>query len=289
MIEQISGITAGVVKPIANVANNLVNKISSAVGTVYEPFHLRQMAKAKNDANYIIETGALKTELEKRTLQRLIAEETKKQENLESIIDEAMQRLNESAKPEEIENDWLTHLTDLAKKVSDKEMQILWAKILAGEANAHGSFSKRTLNLLSAMDRSDAELFGQLCRYYVKSLGFVLIYNIRDSVYNKNGINYSNLIHLESIGLINFNVIGQNTTSPMKSKFRIIYGNTTFYLDRSDNLNEIEFNVGHVILTNVGMQLLGLSNAEMEPEFTDYLEKIFISFGFSVERSIISS
>ena len=44
-------------------------------------------------------------------------------------------------------------------------MQILWARVLAGEANAPGTYSKRTVNLLSDFDKSDAELFTKLCGF----------------------------------------------------------------------------------------------------------------------------
>ena len=129
MIE-IGEIGKGVAKPLGKSVDNLVNKISAAAGMIYQPTHIRRVAKAKADARNIAEIGELKTELEKRTFQRLIAEECRKQENIEAIIDETTSLLTENSKPEEIDNDWLSDFLDAAKKISDKEMQVLWSKIL---------------------------------------------------------------------------------------------------------------------------------------------------------------
>jgi hypothetical protein len=38
------------------------------------------------------------------------------------------------------------------------EMQNLWAQVLAGEANSPGTYSKRTVNFLSSLDKKDAAL-----------------------------------------------------------------------------------------------------------------------------------
>ena len=45
------------------------------------------------------------------------------------------------------------------------EMQSLWARVLATEANAPGALSKRAVNVLSDFDKSDAELFTRLCGF----------------------------------------------------------------------------------------------------------------------------
>ena len=44
-------------------------------------------------------------------------------------------------------------------------MQSLWARLLAGEANQPGTFSKRTVELVASLDKSDAQLFTGLCRF----------------------------------------------------------------------------------------------------------------------------
>ena len=99
----------------------------------------------------------------RRGLQRLAAEETKKQINLEAIYGKTFRICPESevgsATIEQMDDDWIVSHSEKARLVSDKEMQILWARILASEAEVPGSFSKRTLEVLSVLEKTEAHLF----------------------------------------------------------------------------------------------------------------------------------
>src|SRR5271154_6837410 len=87
-------------------------------------------------------------------------------------------------------------------------MQALWARILAGEANSPGRFSKRTVDLLASLDKSDAALFSGLCGFAVELGGsHPLIYDHNHGIYTERGINFGALSHLESIGLIHFSTL----------------------------------------------------------------------------------
>jgi Protein of unknown function (DUF2806) len=43
--------------------------------------------------------------------------------------------LNEGAKPENLEKDWISNFFDKSKQTSDEAMRKLWSSILASEAN----------------------------------------------------------------------------------------------------------------------------------------------------------
>jgi Protein of unknown function (DUF2806) len=58
-----------------------------------------------------------------------------------------------------MEDDWIANFFEKCRIVSDADMQILWSKVLAGEANEPGSYSKRTLAILSLLTKEEAELF----------------------------------------------------------------------------------------------------------------------------------
>ena len=64
-----------------------------------------------------------------------------------------------------MEDDWIASLFDKSRVVSDSEMQVLWARILAGEANVPGSYSMKTINILSSIDKTDAKAFAKLCAF----------------------------------------------------------------------------------------------------------------------------
>ncbi len=87
-------------------ATVLVERISNAVGIIYEPTRNKRLAKANVEVEKIKALGNFEiNEIKHRTLSRLNYEEIKKQENIESIIAQATAQIEEGAKPEEIEDD----------------------------------------------------------------------------------------------------------------------------------------------------------------------------------------
>ena len=147
-------------------ANTLINKISDAVGGYFKPYQLKRVAAAEAEAAIIRAQGDIDvTELQRRAVARFVGEEAKRQQNMEQIIAEAIPLLEEGTRSQEIEDDWVANFFDKCRIVSDHQMQALWARILAGEANSPGSYSKRTVNLLGSLDTTDATLFTSLCRF----------------------------------------------------------------------------------------------------------------------------
>ncbi len=172
-------------------ATVLIEKISDAVGIIYEPHRIRQRALAEVDAKAIHAVGDIKIqEVSKRALMRLVQEETRKQENIESITAKAIPQLSENSNPQNIENDWLLNFFDKCKVISNEDMQKMWATVLAGEANKPDSFSKRTIDTLAMMSKNDAQLFMQLCKFVwsVGGYNYPLVFDHKEGIYNRNGI-----------------------------------------------------------------------------------------------------
>jgi len=147
-------------------ATVLVEKISEAVGGVFRPYQIRRVAQAEAEAEKIRAVSQIEvTDLHRRAMHRFLEEEAKKQQNIESITSKALPQVGDSAVPDQVENDWLTNFFDKCRLISDEDMQVLWSKVLAGEANKPGKFSKRTIGLLSSLDKSDALLFQRFCAF----------------------------------------------------------------------------------------------------------------------------
>lgn len=122
--------------------------------------------------------------MQQRALGRFLAEEARKQANIEEITQKALPDLKEGSRPQDVEDDWIKNFFDKCRLISDDEMQSLWAKILAGEANAPGKYTKRTVNFLSSIDKSDAMLFTELCGFgWFLGNVIPLIYQIQDDIY----------------------------------------------------------------------------------------------------------
>ena len=133
-------------------------------------------------------------------------------ENLAKILSKTLPMLDDTADSTSISDDWIANWRDKARLVSDEEMSTLWAQLLAGEANSPGTYSPRAVNMLADMDRSDAQLFHDLCRFqvmrYDSQLGqrdnLPLVIDPSDEIYTSNGVTGEGLLALEDIGLIKY-------------------------------------------------------------------------------------
>ena len=205
-------------------------------------------------------------------MHRFVEEEATRQENMEEITRKSLSYLKEESDPSKMEDDWVTNFFDKSRIISDSEMQNLWSKVLAGEANSPGTYSKRTVNLLSDIDKTDAELFHSLCRY-VWSFGVFtpLIFDMQAGIYNDNGINFASISHLDSIGLIRFTDIGSLKRQNLPKQFTVSYCGEVLKLTMpNDSGNSLD--VGHVILTQAGKELFRISNAPRVGGLVEYVK-----------------
>ncbi len=237
-------------------ATVLIEKISDAVGGIFQPYQIIRIAKAEAEANKISAESQIQiTDLHRRAMHRFLDEEAKKQSNIEGITRQALPLLEDKSRPENVDDDWITNFFDKCRITSDDDMQRLWSSILAGEANAPGTFSRKTVNLMADLDKSDAELFRQLCGF-CWMIGSVtpLIFDSQDEIYNSNGINFGSLSHLESLGLIQFNQIAGFKRLRLPKIFNVFYyGKPVELILPKDDNNELE--VGLVLLTKAGQEL----------------------------------
>lgn len=206
-------------------ANTLIEKVSSAIGGIFEPWQIKRVAKAEAEAGLIKAKSEIEiTDLHRRAMHRFVEEEANRQENMEEITRKSIPHLAEESNPEKMEDDWVTNFFDKSRIVSDEEMQGIWAQVLAGEANAPGSFSKRTVNLLGDLDKRDAELFNTLCRFGWMFGNFTpLVFDTQEKIYDDLGINFGSLSHLDSLGLIQFNGVSGFNRQRLPKNFVVFY------------------------------------------------------------------
>lgn len=267
-------------------ANTLIEKISDAVGGIFKPHQIRRIAQAEAEADKIRAVANIEiSQLQHRALQRFLLEEAKKQNNIESITQKALPSISDQAKPENIEDDWITHFFDKCRLISDDQMQSLWSKILAGEANAPGKYSKRTVDIVSSLDKSDAELFSHLCSFGIQGIGPItlLVYDPDHKIYNDQGINFGMLIHLDSIGLIQFDNIAGFAQRKIKQKGYVYYGTEQIWIEFEPS-EKYEIQIGTVLLTKAGFQLSEVCDAKLVDGFADYLREKWKSFGYRIDQ-----
>jgi hypothetical protein len=259
---------AGLSKP----ATTLIEKVSDAIGGVFKPHQIVRVAKAEAEAARIQAASQIEiTDLHRRAMHRFLEEEAKKQENIEAITKTAIPLLEDKSMPEKVEDDWITNFFDKSRIVSDADMQLLWARVLAGEANAPGAFSRKTINLLADLEKTDAQLFTRLCRFnWTIRQATPLVFQSDGAIYNNQGINFQALSHLESLGLINLDAPNGFKASRLPKKMTVSYFRKQVPLILPSDENNI-LPIGLVFFTRAGQELAPISGAEPLEDFFEYV------------------
>ncbi len=291
-------------KSLTKPVEMLIEKISNVVGVLYEPKRIEREAEAQAKADVIKAKSENEiTALRQRSEHRRMMEEMRHQKNMESITAKALPQLNDNADASQMDDDWLANFFAKCRIVSNDEMQTLWSRILAGEANTPGAYSKRTVNCLSEMDKDEAEFFKKLCGFcwrckitkdFLPTNSFAisnqvyqevvndpdlvspLIFDSSDAIYNKHGIRFEILEHFDSIGLIKFFMsVDDNFIWTFNEDIGIlgIYQDKTFFLSPSSiEKAQRTVRLGVVSFTAVGEELATLCETEPVDGFYDYVK-----------------
>ena len=254
-------------------ANTLIKKISNAVGGFFAPYQIKRVEKAKAAAALIKAQSEIEiTDLHRRAMHRRVEEEAQRQKNMEDITEKALPQLNEDAKPDSIEDDWIVNFFDKSRIVSDNEMQELWSRVLAGEANVPGTYSRRTVNFLSDLDKAEAELFTKLCGFVWKIPYLApLVFDGKAEIYNRHGIDLDNLRHLVSIGLIQFVEIGRLVIHDLPKRFAVAYYDRALTLEMPQDTDN-RLDIGMATLTRIGEELAPICGSKPVEGFWEYVK-----------------
>jgi hypothetical protein len=269
-------------------AEILTERVCDAVGAIYKPRQIRNIAKAESDAELIkakaeiaksklmraadIEEGGIA----ERAIARLISEEVQKQYNSEEVLSKAIDKLRPNAQPEAIETDFLSRTMSKASATSDEGFQELWASILAGEANSPGSISKRTVDIVDTLSKKDAELFTAVCSACFRLGNHLILFSTKSilKVFEDEGIKYEDFVHLSSIGLLSPHSSGLQLTFKTKSHpFRLpVHGlEGHFWIEFCKQKEEHSIDTGAYMLTTTGTELHSICDAAPRPDIFDAL------------------
>ncbi len=220
----------GDVLGVAEVANalsqplcKLIEAVCAGCGKLYEPIHVRRMAKAKAEELRVIAEAVYKNgdipighqegivlidsqdvqSLAQRAAGRVKYQELTKQINIESIVRDAAVELQqeENVPDTPVDNDWMMRFFDYASGVSDEDVQKTWARVLAGEIKQPGSFSLRTVDVLRFLSKRDAVLFQKVNEMAILSSRGPILYS-DGNILQSNGIDVYDIISLADAGLL---------------------------------------------------------------------------------------
>ena len=123
---------------------------------------------------------------------------TKRVVNLRSIADHAAETLGDiEVGNHDPDPDWTARFFDGAQDVSSDELQRLWARILAGEVEAPGRTSLRTLSILRNLTQEEARDFSTLMRFRIGD--FIFDEGVRRVLGNRSD---HLKVHLSHVGLL---------------------------------------------------------------------------------------
>ena len=253
-------------------ADTLIKKISNATGAVFEPHQIRRVAKAKADAALIQAESAIQiTELHRRAARRWIEEEARHQKNMEDIAAGAIPGLEDNSNADSMDDDWITNFFHKCRVVSGSDMKALFSRVLSGEANVPGTYSKRTVNFLSDLDKTDAEIFEKLCGFgWMIGNVVPLVFDTKDKMYFDLGINFDTLSHLDSIGIIQFDSLSGFVRHGLPNSLAVAYYNRLLTLEMPNEADNT-LQLGHVRLTKIGQELAPICGSRPVDGFWDYM------------------
>lgn len=264
----------------------LIECISAGIGKVYEPIHVKRMAKAKKkeieiigeaiteninlptkyqDGNVLVDTTSA-DELIKRTGNRLLFTEMRKQQNIDAIISQTYDKLEkeENVTSEPVDRDWLFNFFDIVGNISDEKIQEIWSSILAGEIKFPHTYTLRTLNTLKNISTYEANLFEKIIPFIFYEHENPFLYN-NIEILKEYGLTFSELLILEDCGLINLN---GTISIDFKGGKNIIYSDKHLLCICG------KAKIGVYTITESGKQIINLIKGTI-PSNDDYFLKIF--------------
>ena len=201
----------------------------------------------------------------------------------------------EGGEEKTISDDFLNSFEEEVRQKSSEEMQLLFGRILAGEIRKPGTYSVRTVKILSQLDQNAATLFKKLCsvcvalvfndqtdEYVYKAMVPSLGGYAGQNVLSKYGLSFDELNILNEYGLIisdynishEYNLCVVNENPPVTIPFRHQGQNWVLAPLPGRDKNQ-ECRVSGVALSRAGCELFRIVDQDPMPEYTEDLKKFF--------------
>lgn len=272
-------------KPI----EKFIEEVSKGIGTLYKPRSIRKEAEAKAKEIEVIAKAEAKkaiieyeteTELIQRTKERLYHQEINRQRNIEDIAEKTIPLLPDEVSEQPLDEDWRTRFFNKVQDISEEETQEIWAKILAGEITKPGKISMRTLEVVSNINKEEAELFEKACALTTANSYILKLKENLDSF----GIQFKDLLTLRDANLMhssdNLVIISRKITLPNQSLFVQQIGTNFYQLNADEKFKEDEIKFPQLSLTKAGEELCSILNIDLNQKYLEKLKQEISDKGF---------
>lgn len=191
----------------------------------------------------------------------------------------------------QINDEWLGMYNDIVKNISDENMKLIWAKILASKCEDSNSVGKRLLSILQIIDNKTAEAFSYLCSHTfmqydkydkeekAKPIFLYHIGSVGDSSdglfpsysYDKTFLNAHNITELDSIGLIRYENFTEFSLNAKEIEL-------DYFGSKLSIKSEGSVSIGRIIYTSCGEQLINAlydKNADKDMNFFNHISEYY--------------
>lgn len=284
--------------PAASVANKLIETVSKGLGTLYKPRSIRNQGKAEADAKAYEIVALAKaqatangitasTESIEATVNRVLSTELKRQDNIDFIVEEAYKLLADKKVSEEaVDTDWSTRFFNTAQDISDEEMKLLWARVLATEIEHPNRFSLRSIDLLKNLSKKEAEIFMKFAKYVIRLNGTFFIWKqpVKSMQHN---LSFDELLLLRELGLIqNSDLVLNLDESTQEVREVFTYGKSIIIYSRFLPVRKKTIDI--YLLTTIGEQLFSLTDCKADLQYFKEFGKSLKTDNDKVELSTIT-
>lgn len=215
------------------------------------------------------------------------AREVQRFVNLQRIAmhaeEQARQIGDEPVSEEPVDPDWLNRWRENAQDVSMEHMQKVWARILAEEVKAPGSYSMGTLEFLRTLSKNEALKIAAIGPYVIFHGRFVY----RDQPFlDSKQILFSHLLELQEMGILSgVEAIGLTWSmgSAVQDKFTnvITAHGKGLLLERDEKEPALQLTVYRV--TKLGHEILGLGDYAPDGDYIKHVGVEIKKKGFRVQ------
>ena len=203
------------------------------------------------------------------------------------------------ADPLALRRDWFRYFANSSAVASTEvDIQFAFAKLLAGETNRAGSYSRLTMDILAKMETRHARTLQTLRSFSALRLRtaaqmlamdpnepriFVpLVFELNAPIFMNEGLSFDALRELEALGILSVGA----ATNTMSGPSRFVFAYPTSHIIDTPGNHEGGLESGHVLPSYAGYELLNLCTPKSVDGFVDYVSDKWRSHGHEVSYDL---
>ncbi len=202
------------------------------------------------------------------------------------VLGIAVDNMDDDAKAENLNNDWLLDFFDKASLIMEKETKLIWGKLLSYASSDKHICSKTLLNTLFLMGTEDISSFLNICRFTLSEMHInkedehiwaypIIFFSDYVEKYNVYMLSSFKLNKLQRLGLIEVDYKSEYVFA--KKSMELIYGNQLVKVE-----NKKKIKIGNVRFTYDGFLLYQITEKLYNNSLLNEIIEIWRNRGYAI-------